>query len=306
MALAGKDVGMWFGPIAAASALRYVLSPSPGPLLALYAKSFFVFTLPRTILAIQDEPSTWPGADDDEMLESISDPEEEVDFGVDDGEISTTSHATSSISASTFSHTHMHHGSNSTTQSTFTSNSSNSGAHSEEADTEEDSAAPVMPLPNARFDSGPPQHASTKAMGMGKGRERAVREAYAEPEEDGDGEEGLGASGEVDDIEDDWVDPVPPSPPPELAVVERQGKDEGEEQEGDAGASAGTQRALSVPGVGGGGWRGWGGVDVARGAQAKRDGVAVSGGDECGCECAQARDGGRTQSGGVRGILTAD
>ncbi|KAJ7197343.1 hypothetical protein C8J57DRAFT_1546039 [Mycena rebaudengoi] len=32
----------------------------------------------RTIFAIQDEPPTWPGADDDEMgLESISSPEEE-------------------------------------------------------------------------------------------------------------------------------------------------------------------------------------------------------------------------------------
>ncbi|KAJ6468743.1 hypothetical protein C8R45DRAFT_1218633 [Mycena sanguinolenta] len=237
-ALAGKDVGMWFGPSAAAGTFRYVLTP---PLLALYAKSF-VFTLPRTIFAIRDEPPTWSGADDDEMLERISDPEEEVDFGVDDGEISTTSHATSSVSASTFSHTHAHHGFNSTMQSTFTSNNRNSGAHSEEMDMEEDSVAPVTPLPNARFDLRPPQHALTKGMGMGKGRERAVREA-----------------------------------------------DEGEEQEGDAGASAGTQRELSAPGVGGGGWRGWDGVDdAAKGARAKRDGVAASGGGECGCGCGRA------------------
>ncbi|KAJ7241742.1 hypothetical protein C8J57DRAFT_1368595 [Mycena rebaudengoi] len=47
--------------------------------------------LPRTIFAIQDEPPTWLGADDDddEMgLESISDPEEECvnAEGADDGE----------------------------------------------------------------------------------------------------------------------------------------------------------------------------------------------------------------------------
>ncbi|KAJ6603530.1 hypothetical protein DFH09DRAFT_1354689, partial [Mycena vulgaris] len=53
---AGKDVGMWFGPSAAASAIRL-----SGP-----------------IFAIQDELPTWPGADDadDLGLESVLDPEE--------------------------------------------------------------------------------------------------------------------------------------------------------------------------------------------------------------------------------------
>ncbi|KAJ6622408.1 hypothetical protein B0H10DRAFT_903785 [Mycena sp. CBHHK59/15] len=46
-----------------------------------------VALLLRTIFAIQDEPPTWPGAaDDDDMgLESISDPEEGENVGVDDG-----------------------------------------------------------------------------------------------------------------------------------------------------------------------------------------------------------------------------
>ncbi|KAJ6491202.1 hypothetical protein C8R45DRAFT_1073746 [Mycena sanguinolenta] len=157
--------------------------------------------LPRSIFAIQDEPPTWPGADNDDMFESISDPEEEVDVGVD---VSSTSHAASSTShaassashvpASTFSHTHAHHGSNSTTHSASTSNSSKSGACSE-VDTEEDSVAPV----NARFDLAP-QHASKKGMSMGKGRERTVGEAYAELVQEGDGEDLVDASGKVDDI----------------------------------------------------------------------------------------------------------
>ncbi|KAJ7144646.1 hypothetical protein C8R44DRAFT_865542 [Mycena epipterygia] len=46
--------------------------------------------LPRTIFAIQDGPSTWLGADDDEMgLESVSDAD------VDDGDVSSASHAVS-------------------------------------------------------------------------------------------------------------------------------------------------------------------------------------------------------------------
>ncbi|KAJ7768174.1 hypothetical protein DFH07DRAFT_769384, partial [Mycena maculata] len=50
-----------------------------------------VSELPRTIFSIQDEPPTWPGADDDDEmgLESVSDPEEVADAddtGFDDGD----------------------------------------------------------------------------------------------------------------------------------------------------------------------------------------------------------------------------
>ncbi|KAF7378518.1 hypothetical protein MSAN_00279400 [Mycena sanguinolenta] len=277
--------------------------------------------LPRTIFAIQDEPPTWPGADDDDdMLESISDPEEEADVGVDDGEVSTTSHAASSAShatssashvpASTFSHTHAHHGSNSTTHSASTSNSSNSGARSSEVDTEEDSVAPVTPLPNARFDLESP----TKSMS--KGGARTIGEAYAELEGEGEGEESfVDASEEMDDIEDDWVDPVPPPPPvPKKSASsskdkdkekeqERSGKkqDEGQEQEGDA--RAGAQRALSVPPcrrrmarAGRGGHR--------QGARTEHDSVAASSrGGGC-TPRGRAMAGGRRA--GARGILTED
>ncbi|KAJ6491098.1 hypothetical protein C8R45DRAFT_1096623 [Mycena sanguinolenta] len=140
-------------------------------------RTFYCERLPRTIFAIQDEPPTWPGADDDDMLKSISDPEEEVDVGVSTTShaASSTSHATSGAShvpASTFSHTHAHHGSNSTTHSVSTSNSSKSGARSE-VDTEEDSVAPVMLLPNARFppaacvDEGHGQRAHRRAGARG-------------------------------------------------------------------------------------------------------------------------------------------
>ncbi|KAJ6491180.1 hypothetical protein C8R45DRAFT_1213193 [Mycena sanguinolenta] len=291
--------------------------------------------LPRTIFAIQDEPPTWPGADDDDdMLESISDPEEEVDVGVDDGDVSTTSHAASSTShatssashvpASAFSHTHAHHGSNSTTHSASTSNSSKSGARSE-VDTEEDSVAPVTPLPNARFDLGPPQHASAKGMGMSKGRERTVGQAYAELVEEGDGEDDfVDASGEVDDIEDDWVDPMPPPPPPvpkKSSSSKDKDKDKEKDRSGKSKTKGKSKKATPVPvpsvhypfpvsaedGAGG-----TGRTSPRERERERERNVTVSprvAGASAGGQrmhTARARDGGRTQSGGVRGILTED
>ncbi|KAJ6491171.1 hypothetical protein C8R45DRAFT_1138240 [Mycena sanguinolenta] len=377
-----------------------------------------------------------PGADDDDdMLESISDPGEEVDVGVDDGDVSTTSHAASStshatlsashVATSTFSHTHIkltkyddsenlsqksaaeaddaysvkrevkqephahklpgklvqndhriritrtewvdcvaesgiasqqlsslsaaapapplppttgklayqdgldpadmineprtrkvwaftnaYHTkvvvprSNSTTHSVSTSNSSKSSARSE-VDMEEDSVAPVTPLPNAHFDLGPPQHASAK--GMGKGRERTVGQAYAELVEEGDGEDDfVDASGEVDDIEDDWVDPVPPPPPPVPKKSSSSSKDKDKDKEKDRSSKSKTKvkskKATPVPmlsvhypfpvsaedGAGG----------TGRTSPRERErNVTVS---------PRAAGGGWTQSGGVRGILTED
>ncbi|KAF7325374.1 hypothetical protein MSAN_02514700 [Mycena sanguinolenta] len=231
----------------------------------------------------EDEPPTWPGADDDDdMLESISDPEEEADVGVDDGEVSTTSHAASSASHATSSASHV-------------PASTNSGARSSEVDTEEDSVAPVTPLPNARFDLEPP----TKSMS--KGGAHTIGEAYAELEGEGEGEESfVDASEEMDDIEDDWVDPVPPPPPvPKKSASSSKDKDKEKEQErsgksktkgkskeGDA--RAGAQRALSVPRVGGG-WRGRDGADIAKGARTEHDSVAASSRGGCQCRCWRGR-----------------
>ncbi|KAJ6473340.1 hypothetical protein C8R47DRAFT_1324442 [Mycena vitilis] len=264
--------------------------------------------LPRTIFSIQDEPPTWPGADDDDDmgLESVSDPEEEL---VDDGDISSASHAPSSsvshevssashAAASAFSHTHAHHNSNSTTSTTTTKSSSttSSGTHTE--DTEDDAVAPITPLPGSRFDlsSAPPL----------PGKEGTVGDAYTDLE----GEDSfVDAGGEVD-IEDDWVDPVAPSPPP---PVKKGSKGKGKSK---------SRKAVPVPSV-----HYPFPVSVEDGPpspptrerereRAERERmvtvspsrVAAAAGTGGGqrMHTARARDGGRTQSGGVRGVLTED
>ncbi|KAK6978243.1 peptidase family C54-domain-containing protein [Favolaschia claudopus] len=282
--------------------------------------------LPRTIFAIQDEPPTWPGVeDDDDMgLESISDPEEVE--GEDDGDISTTSHApSSSVSSppsSTFSHTHSHHDSKSTIHSASTSSS-----RSEEVDTEEDPVAPITPLPNARFDLGDGAPAREKG--------KTVGEVYAELEDEEAGDdEFVDAGGEVD-IEDDWIDPVVPSPVPAPAV-KKSSKDKDREREKDkdrtktksksknkssgSGSSKKTQ-PVPVPSVhypfpvSSGEASG---PPSPRERERERErmitvspratGAAATGAGAGGqrMHTARARDGGRTQSGGVRGILTED
>ncbi|KAJ7330308.1 peptidase family C54-domain-containing protein [Mycena albidolilacea] len=276
-------------------------------------------SLPRTIFAIADEPPTWPGADDDDDmgLESISDPEEVEELG-DDGDISTTSHAPSSSAShaagSGFSHTHAHHGSNSTTHSTSTGSSS---ARSEEVDTEEDPVAPITPLPNARFDlSGAPPQPPAKDK-------RTVGDAYAELEE----EDSFVDAAEEVDIEDDWVDPVASPPPP---VVKRD-KDKGSSSSGKSRSKSkgkGSKKAVPVPvpsvhypfpvssedtgGAGAGAGRERTATVVPRGTGATGAtgagagaGAGAGGGGQR-MHTARARDGGRTQSGGVRGVLTED
>ncbi|KAJ7891666.1 peptidase family C54-domain-containing protein [Mycena olivaceomarginata] len=274
--------------------------------------------LPRTIFAIADEPPTWPGADDDDDmgLESISDPEEVEELG-DDGDISTTSHAPSSSAShaagSGFSHTHAHHGSNSTTHSASTGSSS---ARSEEVDTEEDPVAPITPLPNARFDlSGAPPQPPAKDK-------RTVGDAYAELEE----EDSFVDAAEEVDIEDDWVDPVAPPPPP----VVKKDKDKGSSGSGKSKSKSkakGSKKAVPVPvpsvhypfpvssedtgGAGSGAGRERTATVVPRGTGATGAGAGASTGAGAGgggqrMHTARARDGGRTQSGGVRGVLTED
>ncbi|KAJ6522191.1 hypothetical protein DFH09DRAFT_1251014 [Mycena vulgaris] len=248
--------------------------------------------LPRTIFGIQDEPPTWPGADDDDDmgLESVSDPEEEA--VLDDGDVSSASHAppsnashashamsnTSHIAVSTFSHTHQHSNSGST---------ASSGARSEEVDTEEDAVAPLTPLPNARFDiSGGPSFAAA----------------------DDDDDDDFVDAGE---IEDDWVDPVAvPVAPPAPSKKERE-----RERGKSAGKSKGKKKAVPVPvpsvhypfpvSV-----EDAAPVPIVATQQERQRNVTVSprtgGGGGQRMHTARARDGGRTQSGGVRGVLTED
>ncbi|KAJ7633993.1 peptidase family C54-domain-containing protein [Mycena rosella] len=263
-----------------------------------------VSELPRTIFAIQDEPPTWPGADDDDDmgLESVSDPEEEPVF--DDGDVSSASHApsssahaasnTSHVAASAFSHTHQHSNSNST-------------ASSGEVDTDDDPVAPVTPLPGARFDlSGGPSYAGK----VGTGKLTAGDKAGTYPDLLDD--EGFVDAGGEAEIEDDWIDPVTPPPPPSKKEKERE-----RAAKGKSGKSKG-KKAVPVPNVhypfpvsvedsatGAGA-----GVPASPERQERQRNVTVSpknvasGGQRM--HTARARDGGRTQSGGVRGVLTTE
>ncbi|KAJ7494901.1 peptidase family C54-domain-containing protein [Mycena latifolia] len=256
--------------------------------------------LPRTIFGIQDEPPTWPGADDDDEmgLESISDPEEEAAF--DDGDVSSASHAPASsashavssashVAASTFSHTHQHSNS-SNSNSTATSNST---ASSGEVDTEDDPVAPITPLPGARFDlSGAPPY-------TGK--------AGAYVDLDGEGDDGFVDAGGEAEIEDDWIDPVAaPPPPPSKKERDRGTKSKAKSTKG--------KKAVPVPSVhypfpvsvedGAGA-----GAGAAQERQERLRNVTVSPRAAAAGQrmhTARARDGGRTQSGGVRGVLTED
>ncbi|KAF8215429.1 hypothetical protein K438DRAFT_1955408 [Mycena galopus ATCC 62051] len=299
--------------------------------------------LPRTIFGIQEEPPKWPGAGDGDNigLESISDPEEadNADTCFDNGDVSTASQAPSSsashavsCTASTFSHTHAHHGSNSTTHLASTSNSS--GTQSEQVDTEEDPVAPITLLPTTTcFHLTLQQSATTKGRGG-----KTVGEAYAELQEEGDGDDGfVDAGGEVDDIEDDWIDPVAPPPLPPMAKktlskekgVSSSGKDKsGSKEKSRSGSGKGKKKkAVPVPSMhypfpvsaeDGAGTttpqrerererernvtvspRAAGaGAGAGSGANANTGGQRM--------HTARARDGGRMQSGGVRGILTKD
>ncbi|KAJ7171540.1 cysteine protease required for autophagy [Mycena filopes] len=293
--------------------------------------------LPRTIFAIVDEPPTWPGADDDDDmgLESISDPEEVADTDFDsagfcvpgnDGDVSSASHAVSSashVAASTFSHTHQHHGSNSTTHSASTNSS---GARSSEVDTEEDPVAPITPLPGSRFDlSGGP---TPVGAGAGKAAVRTAGDAYAELEGD---DSFVDAGGEIE-IEDDWVDPVStpapvPAPAPAVAPTPAPAAPPPLKKSSSSKTKAKSKKkAVPVPSVhypfpvsvedGAGA----GGAMPSSPPQRERDGererqrnvtVSPRAGGGAGVtgqrmHTARARDGGRTQSGGVRGVLTED
>lgn len=144
------------------------------------------------VFSVQDEPPTWPSDSDDNMgLESISEPDD-LDMDMDDED--------DDAEAEQFFDTR------SGSPSTSSASASASGGHhgtgerskSEEVDTEEDPVDPITPGPNSRFSIGeqPPRE---------KGDEPATGEFDLEG--DGDGFEN-------DDIEDDWVDPSISSPSP--------------------------------------------------------------------------------------------
>lgn len=125
---------------------------------------------------MQDEPPTWPSDSDDNMgLESISEPDDmDMDMEDDDAEaeqfFDTRSESASMSSAS-------QHG-------------RGGGSKSEDIDTEEDPVDPITPGPNSKFE-------------LGGQPERSKGSNF---DAEGDSERF------DDDIEDDWVDPSLPSP----------------------------------------------------------------------------------------------
>ncbi|KAK7049890.1 Cysteine protease atg4 [Paramarasmius palmivorus] len=270
--------------------------------------------LPRTIFSIQDEPPTWPSDSDDNMgLESISDPEDIADSmdlddddedqlrdEVEDDEASEQFFDTRSTSASVSS------------RSQHSSNRVGSErGRSEEVDTEEDPVDPITPGPiTTKFD--------VNAKGV---EDDAL---HREP------------SQESDDIEDDWVDPslsspmLTPQPTQQSQMQHQQGTDSlvvvpplaKSKSSGSTGSGSTKKKKkkhhdqqpvpvpkIKVPSppskesfpfpVGDNGSAGWSGpssssgdVDAGKEQREKR------------MHTARARDGGRTQSGGIKGILT--
>ncbi|KAJ7730624.1 hypothetical protein DFH07DRAFT_969128 [Mycena maculata] len=103
MPLSGLDPSILMG-FRGTLFLLVLISSSASPYaLAIFflpALDVVLLRLPRTFFGIQDEPPTRPSADDDaEMgLERISNPEEVEDAGVEDGDVSTASHAVSNSS----------------------------------------------------------------------------------------------------------------------------------------------------------------------------------------------------------------
>ncbi|KAJ7243237.1 hypothetical protein C8J57DRAFT_1477182 [Mycena rebaudengoi] len=191
-----------------------------------------IVLLPRTNFAIQDEPPTWPRADDDDMgLESVSDPEEEDNVDAYDGKgsmrffdegSSSASHSVASSAWHAHASTHYHSNSNSTTSSARTC--------SEEADTE-DPVAPITPLPTTmRFDlnGGPKAQDGTGEKGT----------AGSPFPEEGDGF-----------VDDDWVNPVPPPPVAAPAPVKKSKSASGKGREGREKKEkrSKTKKAAAVP-----------------------------------------------------------
>ncbi|KAG7095265.1 hypothetical protein E1B28_006038 [Marasmius oreades] len=256
--------------------------------------------LPRTIFSIQDEPPTWPNDSDDNMgLESISDPEDVADLDVDD-DADTSAEVPDDDQDED--EEEKFYDTRSTSASVTSRNEREERGRSEEVDTEEDPVDPITPGPS-----------STK-----------FTVTTAEGTQDS-------PSGS-DDLEDDWVDPSVPTSPmltpqpthqPEIAdtdaipvVVPRlsKSKSNGSSASGKKKKGKKNQQPVPVPRIkvplppskesfpfpvaatsdDGTEWSASssssGGVEAL--AQEKR------------MHTARARDGGRTQSGGVKGILT--
>lgn len=262
--------------------------------------------LPKTIFSIQDEPPTWPsGSDDEDMgLESISEPDD-LDIDMEgEGEDVEEEQFFESCSRSA---------------SNSSADASNPGGSergkSEDIDTEEDPVDPVTPGPNSRFDI-------IEIDPRQGGESCDDDDLQFHPEDEGETFD--------DDIEDDWVEPSlptptpagplpppaepekddPPSPPPAPPALTKS------KSNGSTKKSKKGKKQIPVP------------VPIVRlpSQQSKEHypfpvtpaeepctspqprersrNPSNKGGKRM--HTARARDGGRTQSGGVKGILTDD
>ncbi|KAF8215486.1 hypothetical protein K438DRAFT_1955453 [Mycena galopus ATCC 62051] len=254
---------------------------------ALYARAYLVAELRSTTL----NPPSWGGMDDDDdmELESLLDPEKAADADIDDGgDMSSASPADSSG---------FHSCAGSTTRSKSTTSSSSARS---EVDTEGNPVAPITPLPGSCFDlSRAPMLMKTTMSG----------------DTNADAKGFVDASDEVD-IEEDRVDPLScprrcrrprKSPRPRAKESARarwrcrrpspacttcprcRRRTKGcplHLHRGTNGTGTGTLRFCRV------------------GGGATNASAAASGSQRV--HTTRARDGGRTQSGGVHGMLTED
>lgn len=236
----------------------------------------------KTIFTIQDEPPSWPSDSDEFMgLESISEPDIDMEFDGDGGERVENE------------------------DQFFDTRSSDSPVakgQNSEVDTEEDPMGPITPGPNSTFE--------VDKSGKGKDPIDDFEEiSAAEDEEDND------------DDDDDWVDPSLPTPlapsvqKPYAPLMENSTSTSSTSSAGSRGkgknkkASPGRKSKKSA-------------VPLMKTPvkpethfpfprsleESVHDGVRVSEAEpyERRMNNARARDGGRTESGGVKAILTED
>ncbi|KAJ3805044.1 peptidase family C54-domain-containing protein [Lentinula aff. lateritia] len=240
-----------------------------------------VGSLPKTIFSIQDEAPSWAADSADNMgLESMSDPDE-----VDTMELEDEDEPSLDVSI----------------QSRSRSASLSDRSKSEEIDTEEDPVDPITPGPSAtRFDS---SVVHVPLPGDSHEKESSFDDAS-------------------DDIEDDWVEPSIPSTPVHSSHGAQSSTDDSagaviapamkKTRSTSSGASKKKkpkkQIPVPVPKVKLPSTRESFPFPVATEDVAAEGPISVSysSSSEKRMNNARARDGGRTQSGGVKGVLTDD
>ncbi|KAG1736670.1 cysteine protease required for autophagy [Suillus paluster] len=235
----------------------------------------------KTIFTIQDEPPSWPSDSDEFMgLESISEPDIDLDFDGDGGEREERpENEDQFFDTRSASHSPMIKG------------------QSSEVDTEEDPIGPITPGPNSMFEVDEPDKS--------KEHVEDFEEISAEDEDDDD---------------DDWVDPSLPTPlaqsvqrpyapPLEKTTSTSSTSSAGSAGKGKSKKSVGRKsKKTAVPLMK---------VPVKAEAnfpfprsleESVHDGRRSSEAEpyERRMNNARARDGGRTESGGVKAILTED